>query len=360
MTAINFPDSPSNGDTHVVGGVTYTYDSTETKWKTTINSNAFLPLTGGTLSGNLTLGSNQLTAGGLTYPTSDGTTGQYLQTDGAGALSFQTVEGLPDAIDVNASAPADSLNIDTSGRVGIATTNPSVPLEVESAGTSNVRSPAIRIHTPSTATGGDTGSTLEFSALNSNSAKFVAVELASRHVTTTAGSEWAYLTVEIPQGSGLTRAFTIADTIFAPLTYNLTTGSGANVYIHGNGGFLRSTSSIKYKTDVETLEDSYADALLECRPVWYRSLSANDSPDHGYWGFIAEEVAEIDPRLVHWRTVEVTKDENGETIEVPCEPEAEGVQYDRFVPHLINLVKRQKEQIEALETRIAALEGGTN
>ena len=91
MTAINFPDSPSNGDTHVVGGVIYTYDSTETKWKTTINSNAFLPLTGGTLSGNLTLGSNQLTAGGLTYPTSDGTTGQYLQTDGAGALSWATV-----------------------------------------------------------------------------------------------------------------------------------------------------------------------------------------------------------------------------------------------------------------------------
>ena len=90
MAAINFePDSPSNGDTFVANGVTYTYDGT--KWKTTINSNAFLPLTGGTLSGNLTLGSNQLTAGGLTYPTSDGTTGQYLQTDGNGALSFQTV-----------------------------------------------------------------------------------------------------------------------------------------------------------------------------------------------------------------------------------------------------------------------------
>ncbi len=55
MTAINFPDSPSNGDTHVVGGVTYTYNSAETKWKTTINSNAFLPLTGGTVSGNIAL-----------------------------------------------------------------------------------------------------------------------------------------------------------------------------------------------------------------------------------------------------------------------------------------------------------------
>ena len=99
MTAINFPDSPSNGDTHVVGGVTYTYNSAETKWKTTINSNAFLPLSGGTLSGNLTLGSNQLTAGGLTYPTSDGTTGQYLQTDGSGTLSFATVASLSNAED---------------------------------------------------------------------------------------------------------------------------------------------------------------------------------------------------------------------------------------------------------------------
>ena len=56
MTAINFPDSPSDGDTHVVGGVTYTYNNAETKWKTTINSNAFLPLSGGTVSGNILMG----------------------------------------------------------------------------------------------------------------------------------------------------------------------------------------------------------------------------------------------------------------------------------------------------------------
>jgi len=102
MAAIDFPSSPSNGDTHTVGGVTYTYNSAETKWKTTINSNNFLPLTGGTLSGNLNMGTNDLTVGdvtasgtaslsGLTYPTSDGTTGQYLQTNGSGTLSFATV-----------------------------------------------------------------------------------------------------------------------------------------------------------------------------------------------------------------------------------------------------------------------------
>ena len=115
MTAINFPDSPSDGDTHVVGGVTYTYNNAETKWKTTINSNAFLPLTGGTVSGNILMGgeiqhdgdtdtniafdtdtilfdtagserfrvgsAGQLGIGGATY----GTSGQFLQSQGASA-----------------------------------------------------------------------------------------------------------------------------------------------------------------------------------------------------------------------------------------------------------------------------------
>ena len=147
--------------------------------------------------------------------------------------------------------------------------------------------------------------------------------------------------------------------------YDLTTSAGANVYVHGNGYLQRSTSSIKYKTDVETLEDSYADALLECRPVWYRSTCSTDDPAYGYWGFIAEEVAEIDPRLVHWKTTNPVQQEDGSVEHVPCEPEPEGVQYDRFVPHLINLIKRQKEQLEsqaatiaALDARLTALEGG--
>lgn len=140
--------------------------------------------------------------------------------------------------------------------------------------------------------------------------------------------------------------------------YDDTTTETANVYVSSSGKLARgNTSSIKYKTDVETLEDSYADALLECRPVWYRSLCTADNPEHGWWGFIAEEVAEIDPRLVTYKTIEVTHDEDANAIETPCTPEPESVKYDRFVPHLLNLVKRQKAAIEALEARVTALEG---
>lgn len=138
--------------------------------------------------------------------------------------------------------------------------------------------------------------------------------------------------------------------------YVFTTAGAANVNVDSSGVVQRSTSSIKYKTDIETLENSYSEALLECRPVWYRSTCKLDNPTWGWWGFIAEEVAQIDPRLVHWKTTEFSQDDQGATVSVPCEPEPEGVAYDRFVPYLLNLIKQQKEQAAAMQARIETLE----
>ena len=141
--------------------------------------------------------------------------------------------------------------------------------------------------------------------------------------------------------------------------YNNTTGAGANVHVDSNGILYRSTSSIRFKTNIESLEDSYADAILNIEPVWYRSTAPGDEvhPDWSYYGFIAEDVAKIDPRLVFWKTHEAGQDEEGKpTFTALDEPIAEGVQYDRFVPHLLSLIKRQKEQIESQGASIAALE----
>jgi hypothetical protein len=132
-------------------------------------------------------------------------------------------------------------------------------------------------------------------------------------------------------------------------SYTTTTSSAANAHLNTEGKLIRSTSSRKYKTNIETLEDSYADAVLSARPVWFNSTASSDTenPDWGYWGFIAEEIADIDPRLVFYG-----KDSDGNL-------EAESVQYDRFVPHLINLVKRQKDQIADLTARLEALEAAS-
>ena len=145
--------------------------------------------------------------------------------------------------------------------------------------------------------------------------------------------------------------------------YDDTTSNSANMYIHSDGTHqvMRSTSSERYKKNIETLEDKYADAVLGLRPVWYKSKCEADNPDFSHWGLIAEEVAKVDPRLVTFR-YEITTSNNdqdtGETIIKTTkldEPQAESVQYDRFVPHLINICKRQEDKITALEAEVKAL-----
>jgi hypothetical protein len=151
------------------------------------------------------------------------------------------------------------------------------------------------------------------------------------------------------------------------VVYGNTTVNAANMFLNSGPThqIYRSTSSIRYKKDVETIENSYSEALLQCRPVWFRSSCSGDNKDYGYWGFIAEEVAEIDPRLVFLTTTETIQNEDGESVTVNLEkPRVDGVQYDRFVPHLLNLIKKQNETltqqaetINALTARIETLEG---
>ncbi|WJZ47903.1 hypothetical protein [Synechococcus phage DSL-LC03] len=129
--------------------------------------------------------------------------------------------------------------------------------------------------------------------------------------------------------------------IRSPNTFNATSGSAANVRMPGaESDWVRFTSSIEFKKDVETLEDSYVDHVLEnVRPVWYRSKCNADNPLHSFYGFIAEEVEEIDPRLVG-------HDENMKPIDV---------QYTSFVPHLVNYIMRQKKKIESQQALIEDL-----
>ena len=145
--------------------------------------------------------------------------------------------------------------------------------------------------------------------------------------------------------------------------YNtVVSGVAANVWISGGAQLARITSSIKYKKDVETIDYSYSEAILNhCRPVWYKSRCEMDNPDWGFWGFIAEELVEIDPRLVSWKTEETVTDENANPNTIKLDtPEPEGVHYDRFVPHLLNIAQRQKEQIEAQQNTINELQSTIN
>lgn len=120
-----------------------------------------------------------------------------------------------------------------------------------------------------------------------------------------------------------------------------TTASGANAFLDSgaNNNLLRSTSSRRYKTDIEDVEPARIDAILQLRPVWYRSLSLNDRIDWSWYGLIAEEVAVIEPRLVHW----IPRPDNPETL-IP-----DSVMYDRLAVLLLGIVKRLEDRTTALE-----------
>jgi Chaperone of endosialidase len=126
-------------------------------------------------------------------------------------------------------------------------------------------------------------------------------------------------------------------TVYSVSIYNSTTAAGASVSITGTAGYLqRSVSSAKYKTQVEDLESVRSESIYQMRPVWYRSLCEMDRKDWSWYGLIAEEVAKIDPRLVHWG--EVKKDGT---------QEPEGVMYDRLTVLLIEEVKKLKAEFDA-------------
>ncbi len=134
-----------------------------------------------------------------------------------------------------------------------------------------------------------------------------------------------------------------------------TTTSGANMYISpvsGINNVFRSTSSRRYKKDIENITDEQADKVLEMRPVWYRSTCEADNKDWGWYGLIAEEVGEIAPQYVHWRDA---TEEDDPAIVSSNGLVAEGVMYERLVVPLIKQVQKLTAKVEALEEELKAI-----
>ncbi len=144
--------------------------------------------------------------------------------------------------------------------------------------------------------------------------------------------------------------------------YSHLTASAADAVINADGSFSREVSTIEWKREIEPMQDSYADAIvLGAVPIYYRSKCERDPQDWGYWGISAEQLATVDPRLVHWghSTKEVQQPlgllpKTVPDLDSPLKPI--GVQYSRLVVPLLQVVKRQGAVIEALTARLEALE----
>jgi len=119
--------------------------------------------------------------------------------------------------------------------------------------------------------------------------------------------------------------------------YNTTTANAANVEIANDGIMRRSTSSLRYKSDVVNATHGLAD-VLKLRSVTYKGK--NDG-DRIFGGLIAEEVHEAG------LTEFVAYDKEGR-------PDA--IHYGNMVALLTKAIQEQQAMIDELKAKVAALE----
>ena len=188
----------------------------------------------------------------------------------------------------------------------------------------------------------------------------------------------AGITLAFKSGGGNTIIMGASQQVYTPGIG--TTASAANAFLDFGSTpanqLLRSTSSQRYKRDIEDMDVANAEKLLALRPVWYRSSIKTDRQDWSHYGFIAEEVADIDPRLVHfgyreedWDTIPVetvTEGIDGKPVVLRttraelkkgAKKVPNSVAYDRLTVPLFVLVQRLHRESQDLRARIVALEG---
>jgi hypothetical protein len=121
--------------------------------------------------------------------------------------------------------------------------------------------------------------------------------------------------------------------------YNKTSGSGANVFVDSSGLLYRSTSSLKYKKDVQDATHGLAE-VLALRSVTYKGKNENDG-DKVFGGLIAEEVHEAG--LTEF--VQYAEDGNPDALN-----------YGNMVSLCVKAIQEQQALITTLTARISALE----
>ena len=107
-------------------------------------------------------------------------------------------------------------------------------------------------------------------------------------------------------------------------------GTGTDV-VHTSGQLKSKSSSRRYKEDILDLQNIKSEDVYKLRPVSFK-WKGNKQED---FGFIAEEVAEVIPKLVHYQ-----------------EDKPESVAYDKLSVLLLLEISKLKEEIRELKEKV--------
>jgi len=162
---------------------------------------------------------------------------------------------------------------------------------------------------------------------NPDSTPFVIDANGNVLVGTTSQSNSAVLTV-----AGTVSA-SLNGRIYSLGTYNNTTGSGANMHIASDGHMFRSTSSLKYKTDVQDAIHGLSD-VMNLRSVTYKGINDGEII---FGGLIAEEVH--DAGLT-------------EFVQYDDEGKPDALAYGQMVALAFKAIQELNAKVEALEAQL--------
>jgi hypothetical protein len=140
------------------------------------------------------------------------------------------------------------------------------------------------------------------SSIGYNEGALIALTGSDRYGTYTAGmvtiaagnavNNTSFGFIELKTANSVRMTISYNGNIGMPSTYGFTTSNAANLFIDSGAGLLyRSTSSLKYKTNVRNY-DKGLDILSQMRPVYYEGIGVSDS-NKTFAGLIAEEVHDL-------------------------------------------------------------------
>jgi len=119
--------------------------------------------------------------------------------------------------------------------------------------------------------------------------------------------------------------------------YNDTTASAANMTIAATGQILRSTSSARYKENIQDATDGLS-AIMQLRPRTFVGKRDVGPQRWRHYGFTAEEVAAVMPDLVGYENVD------GEMV-------PGWIEYDYLTAPIVKAIQELAARVEALEAR---------
>jgi hypothetical protein len=131
----------------------------------------------------------------------------------------------------------------------------------------------------------------------------------------------------------------VTGAVTTPQTYAQTTGSAANVFVDSAGDLYRSTSSLKYKTDIQDATHGLAE-VMQLRPVTYKGKADTDE-GKTFGGLIAEEVDAIGL---------------SEFVQYDDEGNPDALAYGNMVSLLTKAIQQQQAMIDSLAAKVKQLE----